>query len=163
MVRAEFHVGPTFDVSISSALDVTSEKWVRWLLWLIDQKRVFLVHSRPPSASFLRTYKPRLRSEQCPWGVPGAADGIKISNSRFLIVFLVLLAVLRQGGSTGMTHMHPRTAYSWSCSQWQKYPAGRDLEFRFGCVHYCCFGGTSRRTAQMAALFFNQAAMYPCS
>eukprot|EP00972_Heterocapsa_arctica_P026671 3926262-Heterocapsa_arctica.AAC.1 len=125
--------------------DLRSSRIVEWVLFLVRERRVWMVHVGPPCTTFSIARKPALRSKERPLGFTPLEEKTIEGNVLLYRCLLILLAVWLEGFGPG-SFEHPDSAFSWSL------PVVGNLFSKRGCgiirLAMCAFGAPYRKNTK---------------
>ena len=80
LLERGFSVGPPLDIGISCEYDLRFEHVMRWLTYLLAEKKLKAIMVSPPCTTFSIMRKPRLRSAEQPYGFDPADPQTHLGN-----------------------------------------------------------------------------------
>ena len=163
MAKMGFRVGPRIDLKVSDLWDLTSRRIVEWLLFMIEHKRVWGIHSAVPCTDFsLAHTTPTVRSRRQPWGFRPKDPERRIPNFLLAVACLFAMAVLRSGFGW-MTHEHPASAHSWKIPFWNWFLSQSNCSILTYAA--CSYGAPYRKLTRLASVRggFLRPMMRPCT
>ena len=116
--RAGLRCGPKIDLLLHSIWDVKSGRLIEWIIFLVENGRVYYIHSGAPCTTFSIARCPKDRSKDQPYGKDTSLEPIAAGNLMLLrtmvVHFVVYLVGLKVGDRfTVSSHEHPASAFSW--------------------------------------------------
>ena len=148
MAAAGFRVGPRIDLKVSDLWDLTSGRIIEWLLFMIEHKRVWGIHSAVPCTDFsLAHTTPVVRSRRRPWGFCPSHPDRSVPNFLLAVACALAMAV-RRSNFGWMSHEHPASAHSWRIPFWRWFVAQNGCDISTYAA--CSFGAPYRKLTKLA-------------
>jgi len=147
VAKQGLRVGPLIDILKSPLWDIRETRVVEWILFLIERRRVFCLHSGVPCTDFSIAKYPKPRTREEPWGKLPLHPDRHMPNFMLACALSCLLAAVR-AKNVAMTHEHPASAFSWQVPFWSWFERQPGCEI--GRFSGCAFGAKFQKDTRLA-------------
>ena len=118
LVELSVVCGPVLDLSVSLQYDLTQDRVIQWLMFMLEEKRLLSFLAAPPCTTFSPAAHPALRSYKEPMGFKRDHPRVLLGN-RLAFSSMSLMVVSRRQGAFGLLETPLRSKMRW-LRQWRR-------------------------------------------